>query len=185
LQWLRKPPTSYLLGWFAAYGPVLALLVFDWKNVARDLRAQPILLVFVALCSALAYFGGSDTERFVFWSMPVVYLLIARAFERHLLVFRSAAIAVALLASQAVSARLFWTIPDPKAEANPLTANAGLGDQIYAVLDRLVVIDHFHMNLWSSFGSQPFKLVRLALYLVVTAALVMMMHRRARVVEAY
>lgn len=180
LQWIRKPPTSYLLAWFTAYGPVLALLVFDWRQAAADVRDRQHLLAFLALCAVLAYFGGSDTERFVFWAMPVVYLLIGRSFERHRHLFRSVMLCAGLFVAQATSARIFWTIPDPRLDAAPLGANAGLGERLYSMADRVLVIDNFHWNLWSSFGSQPFKLVRLAIYVAVTAVLVWGLHSRSR-----
>jgi len=184
LQWIRKPPTAYVLAWFTAYGPALALLVFDWRGVARDLAEWQDLATFAGLCAVLAYFGGSDTERFVFWAMPVVYLLMGRAIERHPGVVRAPAIAAVLVAAQAVSARVFWTIPDPRVEAAPLGEGVGLAARLSAVADRLFVIDHFHWNLWSSFGSQPFRLARLGLYLAVTGLLVWMMARHERLADA-
>lgn len=183
-QWIRKPPTSYLLAWFTAYGPVVAILIFDWRGVARDLATRQHLLAFLGMCTVLAYFGGSDTERFHFWAMPVVYLLLGRAVERRWPVVRGPLVAGSLLAAQAVAARVFWAIPDTQLEAPALGATDGLAARVYGVLDRLFVIEHFHWNLWSSFGSQPFKLARLALYLVVTAAFVWALSRRARLVPA-
>ena len=180
LQWIQKPPSAYVLAWFTAYGPVLALLAFDWRAVLADLRDRQHLSALLACCAVLAFFGGSDTERFVFWAMPVVYLLIGRTFERHLGLFTSAALGVGLAIAQAVSARIFWSIPDPRLETMPLASGAGLADRLYAVADRVFVIDHFHWNLWSSFGSRPFRLVRLALYLAVTGLLIWAMHRRSR-----
>lgn len=183
-QWIRKAPTSYLLAWFTAYGPVVAVLVFDWRGVARDLATRQHLLAYLGMCTVLAYFGGSDTERFHFWALPVVYLLLGRAVERRWPVMRGALVAGSLLACQAVAARVFWAIPDTQLEAPALGAADGLVALIYGVLDRLFVIDHFHWNLWSSFGSQPFKLLRLATYFVVTAAFVWALSRRARLVAA-
>lgn len=180
LQWIQKPPSAYVLAWFTAYGPVLALLVFDWRKVAADLRERQHLLSFLGLCAVLAFLGGSDTERFVFWAMPVVYLLIGRSFERNLFVFRGVVIGAGFVLAQAVSARIFWPIPDPRAEAAALGADAPVMERLYAVADRVLVIDHFHWNLWSSFGSQPFRLVRLGLYLGVSALLIWGWRRRAR-----
>jgi hypothetical protein len=180
LQWIRKPPTAYLLAWFTAYGPVLALLVFDGRRVIADLKAQPHQMIFLGLCAVLAFMGGSDTERFVFWAMPVVYLLLGRAFERHLPELKGAAIAAGLVMAQAISARIFWPIPDPGLETAPLAETASWPERFYAFFDRLLVIDHFHWNLWSSFGSAPFRSVRLAFYVLVTAAIVAVLRRRAR-----
>jgi len=179
MQWLRKPLSAYLLGWFIAYGPVLALLIFDGRDVLRDLRDRQHLLAFLGMCAVLAFFGGSDTERFLFWAMPVIYLLIGRACERRFAVIGSAAIGAALLVVQALSARIFWTIPDPASEAGPLSNTGSWLDRLYAVADRVFVIDHFHWNLWSSFGSQPFRLARLGLYVAVTIAFLAAWHRRA------
>jgi fluoride ion exporter CrcB/FEX len=179
-QWIQKPPSAYLLAWFTTYGPVLAILAFDWKQVAADLRERQHLLSFLGLCTVLAFFGGSDTERFVFWAMPVVYLLIGRSFERHRSVFRGAVLGAGLVITQALSERIFWPIPDPQADPAPLETSVGLVDRLYGVADRVLVIDHFHWNLWSSFGSRPFRLVRLALYIAVTALFVWAMWRRSR-----
>ena len=179
-QWIQKPPSAYALAWFTAYGPVLALLAFDWRQAAADLRERQHLLAFLVFCAVLAFFGGSDTERFVFWAMPVVYLLIGRSFERNMGLYTSGILGVSLVIAQAVSARIFWSIPDPRLETAPLAAGAGVVERIYAVADRLFVIDHFHWNLWSSFGSRPFRLARLALYVAVTALLIWGMRRRAR-----
>ena len=179
-QWIQKPPSAYVLAWFTAYGPVLALLAFDWRQVVADLRERQHLLSFLGLCAVLAFFGGSDTERFVFWAMPIVYLLIGRSFERHLSVFRGVLIGAGFLIAQAVSERIFWPIPDPRSETAPLETGAGLLDRVYAIADRVFVIDHFHWNLWSSFGSQPFRLVRLIVYITVTALLIWALWRRSR-----
>ena len=180
LQWIRKPPSAYLLAWFTAYGPVLALLMFDGKRVLGDLQAQPHHMTFLGLCALLAFMGGSDTERFVFWAMPIVYLLVGRAFERQLPLLKGAAIAAGVVMAQAVSARIFWPIPDPAAETAPLAGTESWPERLYAFFDRLLVIDHFHWNLWSSFGSAPFRVARLASYVMVTAAIVLVLRRRAR-----
>lgn len=184
MQWIRKPPTAYALAWFTAFGPVLACVLFDWRAVLRDLRERPELAAFLVLCAGLAFPGGSDTERFLFWAMPVIYLLIGRAIERQWPWLTSAALAGGLIAAQAVSARVFWTIPDPRLEAAPLAADAGWIDRLYAIADRVFVIEHFHFNLWSSFGSRPFRMVRLALYVAVTGVLLYAMRRRARMAVA-
>jgi hypothetical protein len=179
MQYLYKSPLSYVLSWFTAFGPVLAILVFDWRGAWRDLSEHEWLAALFALCAAMAFIGGSDTERFVFWTMPIVYLLIGRAIVRHAQVFQRPAIVLSLVALQAVSARVFWGIPDPAIDGAPLVDQSP-GAAVYGVLDRLIVIDHFHWNLWSNFGSQPFRLIRLVGYLLITGALVRAMRRHNR-----
>jgi hypothetical protein len=41
------------------------------------------------------------------------------------------------------------------------------------------VIDDFHWNLWSNFGSRPFHLVQLAFYLAISATVIALMRRGA------
>ena len=180
LQWLHKTPDSYAMGWLTAFGPVLAIVVFDWRRALRLLADHEWLGALLAACVVLSFIGGSDTERFAFWSLPVVYLLLARAIERHAGILRSATLLVALVVSQSVAARVFWGIPDPQTDsAAGLALSAGWGDRLYGIVNRLFVIDAFHFNLWSSFGSRPFRLLRVGLYLVVTAGLTWAMYRRA------
>lgn len=179
LQYLRKSPLSYALAWFTAFGPVLAIPLFDWRGARRDLIEHEWLAALLALCAGMAFIGGSDTERFVFWSLPVVYVLIGRTVERHRGVFAHARLAAALVVLQTISARVFWGIPDPALDSVAL-AGQSWSARAFGVLDRLLVIDGFHWNLWSSFGSRPFKLARLALYLAVTGTLVHAMRVRAR-----
>jgi hypothetical protein len=179
-QWLHKAPDSYAMGWLATFGPVLAIVAFDWRRALRFLADHEWLAAFFVGCAAVAFLGGSDTERFAFWSLPVVYLLLARAIERHANVLRSASLVAGLVVSQAVSARVFWGIPDPHAESVvALGLKSVWPDRIYGVLNRLFVIDSFHFNLWSSFGSRPFRLFRLGLYVVVTGGFMWAMHSRA------
>jgi hypothetical protein len=170
LQWIRKPPTSYVLSWFMCFGPVLALPIYAWRPTLRFLAEHEYLAAFILSTAALAYFGGADTERFVFWSFPVTYLMIAMAFERNLDAVRSLRFAVAMAASQAISSRVFWSIPDPRAGATELGSEPTISGWLYGLADRLFVIDHFYWNLYTSFGSAPFRLLRLAVYITVIGA---------------
>jgi hypothetical protein len=180
VQWLQKAPDAYVMGWFTAFGPVVAIVAFDWRRALRFLSDEEWLAAFLAGCVVIAFIGGSDTERFAFWSLPVVYLLLARAIRQHASTLRSLSLIVTFAIAQAVSARVFWGIPDPHSEdVVALTARAGWGEWIYGVLNRLIVIDSFHFNLWSSFGSRPFRLARLSLYLLITGGFVWALQHRA------
>lgn len=53
-----------------------------------------------------------DTERYVFWAMPVVYVLIGRALE-ELLPLLSRPVLALLMVCQLVAERAFWPIPQP------------------------------------------------------------------------
>ena len=180
-QWLHKSPDSYLMGWFTAFGPMLAIVLFDWRRALRFLADHRWLAAFLAGCTTLAFFGGSDTERFAFWSMPVVYLLLADVVQQNADVFRSWYVIALLTFTQSIAARIFWGIPDPRAEQAVALAQSGnWTDKGYGVLNRLFVIDDFHWNLWSTFGSRPFRLLRIAWYVCVGVSLLLLMRRRTR-----
>lgn len=108
----HKPPWRYPLAWLIAFGPALFLVVYDWRRAGRFLADRQHLLVLLAATAALAYVGGSDTERFLFWSAPIVYALIGRAIEHHGAALRSVGLASSLVVAQCVSERVFWATPD-------------------------------------------------------------------------
>ena len=179
LHLTNKPIESIALAWFIAFGPMVAVVVYDWRSTRDFLKGRLDLAALPLLCIGLAYVGGHDTERYLFWSMPVVYLLIAQSLERHQPLVAAPAIAVLLIAGQVLSQRVLWPVPSPGNAVIPLGDVAGLPAQIYAVLNRVFVIDDFHWNLWSNFGSRPFHLVQLAFYLALSAVIVAMMQRRS------
>ena len=172
-----KPVFSLGLTWFITFGPILAVVLYDWHATARFLVSHRHLAVFLLACTAAAYVGGHDTERYLFWSAPVVYVLIGRAIERHRAALSSAALGAALLIAQVLSERVLWPVPSP---SNAVMSYGDLppAARSYSILNRLFVIDDFHWNLWSNFGSRPFHLLLLALYLAFTAVVVVWMHRR-------
>lgn len=177
-QLARKPVESALLAWFLAFGPMLAVIVFDWRATARWLREHGDLALVLAGCFGLAYVGGQDTERLLFWAMPVVFLLVAQSIERQYRALSPAAILL-LVVGQLLAARVFWPMPSPTSDPVPLTDLDGLGARVHAVLNRVFVIDDFYWNLWSNFGSRPFHAVQLVFHLALTGAIVGLMRRRA------
>lgn len=107
----EKSLWRYVLAIFIAFGPVVVVPLYDWRGSLRFLSSHKPLLAFGAATALLAFVGGSDTERFLYWSMPVVYVLIGRAIEHRRHAF-GIGLAVALIAAQSLSQRLFWVIPD-------------------------------------------------------------------------
>ena len=76
-----KPWPAYVVSWFAAFGPILWLAILRARRGARFLAEHQHLAVYLAVFAALADMGGSDTERFLYWGMPVVYVLVGRTLE--------------------------------------------------------------------------------------------------------
>ena len=174
----HKPVYTWVLAWFITFGPVLMLPLYDWRRTCRALAGQQHLAAYLVSFAILAYIGGHDTERYLFWTMPVVYLLIAQALVAHGRALGNTYLAAVLVVAQAVSARVFWSIPSPSLAVATLSDMPTLGAKTYAILNRLVVIDDFHWNLWSYFGSRPFHALLLAIYLVFSAAMLYWMHLR-------
>lgn len=177
LHAFNKPLFSLLLAPFITFGPMIAVIAYDWRATLAFLKQRLDLAAMLVLGLALAYVGGHDTERYFFWVMPVVYLLIAQSIERHYAVVSSAAVAGILIAAQLVAQRVLWAVPDPGTAVTPLSDVRGTLATLYAIANRVFVIDDFHWNLWSNFGSRPFHLVQLGFYLAVSAAVVALMHR--------
>lgn len=176
----NKPVFTWMLAWFIAFGPVLAVVVYDWRSAWQTLAVRPYLAAYLAAFAVLAHVGGHDTERYLFWSMPVVYLLVAQALERQRVLWTSTYLTAVAVVAQVVSARIFWPIPSPSAAVGQWDEVPAGAPQVYALLNRLFIIDDFHWNLWSNFGSRSFHALLLAVYLVVTIGLILWLHIRQR-----
>lgn len=180
LHLTNKPVESLALVWFIAFGPLLAVVLFDWRATLAFLSRRLDLALMPLAFVVLSYIGGHDTERYLFWAMPVVYLLIAQSLERHRALVSAPLIAGLLIVSQTLSQRVFWPVPDPGTAVAPLADAVSFPAQLYAIANRVFVIDDFHWNLWSNFGSRPFHLVQLAFYVAVSAALIVLLQRESR-----
>jgi hypothetical protein len=116
----EKSLAAYLLGWFIAFGPILALLIFDWQQTQQFLLRHQPLLVTLLLFAVIGYVGGFSTVVLLHWSAPIVFLLIGLTIERHQqLMIRSRLLIAVLLVSQMYSQRVFWQIPDFPNYENP------------------------------------------------------------------
>ena len=185
LRLRAQPAHLWVLAWFITFGPVLILPFYDWRRAWRTLAEQQYLAGYLVTFAALSYIGGTDTERFIFWVMPVVYLLAAQALVAHQRTLNNTYLAAALIVAQAVSARVLSSIPSPSLEVASVSDMPSFGARVYSVLDRLFVIDDFHWNLWSNFGSRPFHALLLAIYLVFSISMIGWMHVRATRIDAF
>lgn len=109
--WARhKGPFTYLLAWFVAYGPALVLPFIGWRPVREWLATSPEFAVLLAGSALLAWVGGSDTERFLLWSAPLV--LVAIGIAASAVDWRAAAAPLVLLiAGQVLNGRWFLSTP--------------------------------------------------------------------------
>jgi hypothetical protein len=110
--WLYNQPLSmYVHAWLLAYGPVLFLLIFGWRDAVRFLCERQYQLAYLAGVAGLAWIGGADTERFALWAAPVILVLCGRVMERSAALHSAGPIA-ALAISQVIATRFFWIITD-------------------------------------------------------------------------
>ena len=109
-QWAyNKPLPVYVHGLFIAFGPALVLPIYFWRTAAEWLKRQPVLAWTLAIFLVLGWVGGSDTERIVYWAMPIVYALFGAILEVHAL---PKGFLVVLATLQLLSHRVFQTLPD-------------------------------------------------------------------------
>lgn len=80
LYWAyTKALPAYLLAWCITYGPMLVLPLACWRPVGKFLSEAPEYGVLLTAVSALAWIGGTDTERFLIWAAPIVLVLVGIA----------------------------------------------------------------------------------------------------------
>jgi hypothetical protein len=113
LNWFSvKNPLVYVLGWLDAFGPLLIVPLLGWRRTVAFLGSNQPLAGFLAICAVLGWIGGQDTERYVFWAAPVVYVAIGislvEVFDRL-----SASVAAIVVGAQALAERVFFAIPQP------------------------------------------------------------------------
>ena len=109
-QWAyNKPLPVYVHGLFISFGPALVLPIYFWRKAAEWLKSQPVLAWALAIFLVLGWVGGSDTERIVYWAMPIVYSLFGVILEAHAL---PKSFLITLAALQLLSHRVFQTLPD-------------------------------------------------------------------------
>ena len=67
------------LAWFAVFGPVLGLALFQWRTTLGVLRARPDWSLCLVVLTALAWVAGVDRERLLVFASPIVGVVLARS----------------------------------------------------------------------------------------------------------
>ena len=160
--WLtEKSPLVYALGWWIGYGPLLALPIITWRSTLAFLASNQLLAAFLAACAVLGWVGGQDTERYVFWAAPVVFVLIGRAIP-EILALGSRAVLILVFAAQAVAERVALVIPQP-AEFDPVTLDRDRHVDFLVALTPLGGrVEYF--DLWSFWMPRLAKVILLGEY---------------------
>ena len=169
----EKPWFAFLHGAFIAFGPVLLLVLFNWRGTWKFLISNQALFVIALGCWCLAYVAGNDTERYWGWSLPIMFVLIGLAIEEHRsLLLRSKGLLLFLAAAQAVSQRFFWTIPDyPTAVRNPFPILTLPGSNVQ------------YLDLFSIHGSRFVEFVSFVEYAALAVIVLWWLAARSRASE--
>ena len=113
VQWLRvKSPINYLHGWMLAYGVVIFLPMFFWRQAWAFLKTRQDFVVYLLFFVLMGYIGGTDTERLLYWSMPVVFVMTGKVVENNHVILRSTPLLLFLGVCQLIASRAFLLIPD-------------------------------------------------------------------------
>jgi hypothetical protein len=164
-----KPWMIYLHALLNAFGPVLVLVLFNWRRSLAFFASNQALLVFFAGAALLADIGGHDSERYWFWAGPVIYVLIGKAIADNRQLLRSAPLIALLCVSQAIAQRIFWTFPDfPNPYHSPLPLLTVPGNK-FRVLD-----------LFAHHSRRLIEVVSLAEYVLLTAVILWWLAYRAK-----
>ncbi len=127
---------SWVLPWFLVYGPVVVLPLSAYRGTLAYCLERRHAALWLLAFAGLSIVGGSDTERILAWSAPVGYVLVGKALEQLAPRVRGRWPVVALgCLAQAVSQRVFWTLPDVPSGAphrwpllTPWSSDFPLGD---------------------------------------------------------
>lgn len=169
LDWLYdKPFSTYIHAYFITFGPLIILPIYSWRTVKKFLSENQYLVVFLLGFMVIGWIGGSDTERFLYWAMPVVYLLIGIAIRENKILLNSPLLILFLVSCTICSQRLFWTVPDfPNHFKTPLPILSILSSKFQ------------YLDLWSYFGERGLEIGSLSQYLIVSILILLWIYRRA------
>jgi len=169
IDWLYdKQISTYVHAYFITYGLLIILPIYSWRTTKKFLAENQHLLIFLLGFMLIGWIGGSDTERFLYWAMPVVYLLIGFAIQKNKDLLNSPLLILLLLGCTICSQRLFWTVPDfPNNFKTPLPILSILSNKFQ------------YLDLWSWFGERTLMLISLSEYLILSTLFLLWMYRRS------
>ncbi len=165
----RKPLPVYMAAWCVAYGPVLFIMLYNWRVSLKFLGERQHLLMYFLMIMVLAQIGGTDTLRFAFWGMPVVYLLIGMAIEAEWPLYKSVSLIAFFVLLQVLAQRLFWVIPQFPSDYG----------QVFPFITYWS--NEFHTwDLWPTHGDKFVNAVLFAQYILVGAIIIIWLNARER-----
>jgi hypothetical protein len=116
-----------------------------------------------------------DTERYLFWAMPIVFVLVGRAIERSLPLLSWPLLAL-IVAGQSLAERVFWTIPQPGG-GDPSLAFERSTSALLVLTPVGGNVQYF--DIFPSWMSQAYRLILLAEYVGLAAIVIVWLYWRA------
>jgi hypothetical protein len=81
LWFYMKPFPAYVQSYFTTFGPMLAVLIPSVGVIKKFLLFEKFNFYYLIMICSLAWGIGSDTDRFIYWTMPVWYVMFGLALE--------------------------------------------------------------------------------------------------------
>jgi hypothetical protein len=167
-----KSPWQFAVAWFLVFGPLLALPLYFWRQSRQWLVDRPGYLVYLVILAAFAMFRAAETERYLVYASPVVWILIARSIEWARLDAASPAMPT-VVGLQALSFRAFVPIGGPLDPPQ-------IGGEVWERLGHAGAASVLSSaNLWSEFCS-PTMLMFYVLWYALTSVVVITLVRSTR-----
>jgi len=179
-----KPLLTYLHAWFIAFGPMIVLPLLNCNLITTFFRTHRFHLIFLVMISILGWIGGSDTERIIYYAMPIVYVQIANVLLDTMEVLKHSPILITfIILIQCVSQRIFWYLPDyppsPHGPIHSLPAIFGNTVQFYHI-PFLTILSSCgnYLDLFSFHSGLTIKALTLVQYIIVSVMLLVWMRIR-------
>lgn len=114
----EKSLPEYVLGICIAYGPLILLLPFYFKEFKAFFRERQELFLLLIISLIFGFIGGSDTERITFMSsFPILFVLIGMAIK-YIYDSSQKWWLYVLLILQTIALRFYWALPDYPSDAS-------------------------------------------------------------------
>jgi hypothetical protein len=177
-----KSAPTYLLGWWTAFGLLLVFPLFHWRRTLAFLWEHQFMAGLLLAVTLLSSFSSpalqlqlQDTERYLFWAMPIVFVLVGRAIERSLPLLSWPLLAL-IVAGQSLAERVFWTIPQPGG-GDPSLAFERSTSALLVLTPVGGNVQYF--DIFPSWMSQAYRLILLAEYVGLAAIVIVWLYWRA------
>jgi hypothetical protein len=169
LVWFyEKSVPECILGACIAFGPLLVLLPFYYRQFLTFLKEQQHLMIILLVALVLGYISGQDTERIFFMSsFPIIFILTGKAAN---MIYNSPQRwwLFVLIFLQTIAYRLYWFLPDYPSQ----TTHAPV--PFFGIMGS----DFQYLCLYSHHGNRLINTVLLGEYIFLLVLTLYILHHR-------